>query len=304
MTEQRTVLVTGAGGMLGTDLCRVLAQAGWRVVAADVGEFDITDATATREFVTSCRPSVVINCAAYTAVDQAETDYHAAFRVNHGGARSVAEAAAAVGAAMVQISTDYVFDGSKEGPYREDDQPNPINAYGFSKLLGELAVQVTLAEHYVVRTAWLHGIHGKSFPRTMLTLAQSGQPLRVVNDQVGAPTYTGHLAQALAVIISKPCYGVYHAVSQGCCSWYECACEVLRAAGLPGQGLAPDITPIPSSEYPTAAPRPRNSLLDTSRLARVYGHRLPSWQEGVAEFIAEWRRRASGPPEPQPCPTQ
>ncbi len=269
--------------MLGTDLCQVLMQEGWRVVAADLDEFDITDANATREFVSACRPSVVINCAAYTAVDQAETDYHAAFRVNHGGARNAAEAAAAVGAAIVQISTDYVFDGSKEGPYQEDDQPNPLNAYGFSKLLGELTVQVTLAEHYIVRTAWLHGIHGKSFPRTILALAQSGKPLRVVNDQVGAPTYTVHLAQALAAIISKPCYGVYHAVNEGSCSWYDCARKVLGAAGM-----SREITPIPTSEYPTPAPRPKNSLLDTSRLARVYGHRLPTWQEGVAEFVRRW----------------
>jgi len=283
MTEQRVVLVTGARGMLGTDLCRVLDDGGWQVIASDLGEFDITDAIATREFVSACRPSVVINCAAYTAVDQAETDYHAAFRVNHGGARNAAEAAAAVGAAIVQISTDYVFDGSKDGPYQEDDQPNPLNAYGFSKLLGELTVQVTLAEHYIVRTAWLHGIHGKSFPRAMLALAQSGKPLRVVNDQVGAPTYTVHLAQALAGIISKPCYGVYHAVNQGSCSWYDCAREVLRAAAM-----SREITPIPTSEYPTPAPRPKNSLLDTSRLARVYGHHLPTWQEGVAEFVRRW----------------
>ncbi len=289
MGEDRVVLVTGARGMLGSDLCPVLAEAGWRVVAADLDEFDITDPAAARDFVSGCRPAVIVNCAAYTAVDKAETEYHTAFRVNHRGARNVAEAAAAVGAALVQISTDYVFDGTKEGAYTEEDPTNPVNAYGLSKLLGELAVRVTLEKHYIVRTSWLHGLHGKSFPRTMLTLAQpcpGGKPrsLRVVSDQVGAPTYTVHLAKALAVIISKPCYGTYHAVNAGCCSWYEFACEVFRAAGLD-----PEVTPIPSSEYPTPAPRPKNSLLDTSKLARVYGHQLPSWQKGACEFVRLWR---------------
>ena len=283
--DPRTILVTGAQGMLGTDLCRVLAEAGGRIIAADLCEFDITDPAAARAFVQDVRPEVIVNCAAFTAVDQAETDYHTAFRVNHGGARNLAEAAASVGAALLQISTDYIFDGSKPGPYHEDDPPNPINAYGLSKLLGELAVRVTLPEHYVVRTSWLHGIHGKSFPRTMLTLARSGKPLRVVNDQVGAPTYTIHLAAALSVIISKPCYGTYHAVNRGCCSWYDFAAEVFRAAGL-----TPDLTGIPSSQYRTPAPRPSNSLLDASRLARVYGHQLPTWQQGVAEFVAAWKQ--------------
>jgi len=283
MTDPRTILVTGAQGMLGTDLCRVLADAGARVIAADLCEFDLTDPHATRTFVRDTQPSVIINCAAFTAVDQAETDYHTAFRVNHGGARNLAEVAASVGAALVQMSTDYIFDGSKSGPYQEDDPPNPINAYGLSKLLGEFSVRVTLEQHYIVRTSWLHGIHGKSFPRTMLTLAQSGKPLRVVNDQVGAPTYTIHLAKALVAIIAKPCYGTYHAVNQGCCSWYEFAGEVFRATGL-----TPDLTPIPTSEYRTPAPRPQNSLLDTSRLARVCGHQLPTWQQGVAEFVRLW----------------
>jgi dTDP-4-dehydrorhamnose reductase len=285
MGKGKRVLVTGARGMLGSDLCPALEGAGWEVVSADVQEFDITDAQATQEFVRECLPSAVINCAAYTAVDRAEAEKELAFRVNREGARNIARAAGEVGAPLLHMSTDYVFDGQKTAPYLEEDAPNPLSVYGASKLAGEGAVRDTLAEHYIVRTAWLYGIHGKSFPRTILERASRGEPLRVVGDQLGCPTYTGHLAQVLAQMIAHPRYGTYHAVSAGSCSWYELACAVLGAAGL-----GAEVAPISTSEFPTAAPRPANSVLDTSKLARTFGLRLPLWQAGVAEFVSRWKR--------------
>jgi len=270
--------------MLGTALCPVLEQAGWAVVRADIQEFDITDPATTRTFVREKSPSVIINCAAYTAVDRAESERELAFRVNDEGARNIAGAAAEVNAALLHISTDYVFDGSKTGPYVEEDPPNPLGAYGASKLAGEEAVRETLDQHWIVRTAWLYGIHGKSFPRTILILAREGRPLRVVADQVGSPTYTVHLAWVLAKIIEHPAYGIYHAVNSGSCSWYDLACAVLRAAGIHRE-----IQPVSTPEFPRPAPRPANSVLDTSKLERAFGLRLPHWQEGVAQFVSRWK---------------
>ncbi len=278
------VLVTGARGMLGTDLCVVLRARGVEVIPADVAEFDLTDPAATRAFVTDCSPATIINCAAYTAVDQAETDQETAFRVNRDGARNLAEAAAEVGAALLHLSTDYVFDGTKAGAYLEDDPPNPRSVYGESKLAGEIAVREALVAHWIVRTAWLYGIHGKSFPRTILNLAQQGGPLRVVNDQFGCPTYTVHLAEALAGIVTQPHYGTYHAVNSGSCTWYDLARAVLAEAGI-----SVEIQPVPTSEFPRPAPRPANSVLDTTKLATVYGITLPGWEEGVREFVGAWR---------------
>lgn len=279
------ILVTGARGMLGTDLCAALRARGEEVVAADVAEFDLTDPAATLAFVRDASPSVIINCAAYTAVDQAETDRETAFRVNGDGARHLAQAAGELGAALLHLSTDYIFDGTKEGPYREEDPPNPRSVYGESKLAGELAIRETLAEHWIVRTAWLYGVHGRSFPRTILELAQRGGPLRVVNDQRGCPTYTAHLAEALARMVERPHYGTYHAVNSGMCTWYDLACAVLAEAGI-----SVEVQPVPTSEFPRPAPRPANSVLDTTKLATVYGITLPRWEEGVRGFVEGWRK--------------
>jgi dTDP-4-dehydrorhamnose reductase len=228
----------------------------------------------------------VIHRAAYTAVDKAESGPETAFRINRDGTRQVAEAAAAVNAAMLSVSTDYVFDGTKEGAYTEDDQPNPTGVYGASKLAGEQAVRGALEEHWIVRTAWLYGLHGKSFPDTILKRKAEGKPLRVVDDQHGCPTSTAHLAEALARIIEKPAYGTYHAVNSGACTWYEFACAAVRVASM----KADDIEPIPTSDYPLPARRPTHSVLDTTKLACVYGLRLPEWRQGVEEFAGAWRR--------------
>jgi dTDP-4-dehydrorhamnose reductase len=284
MAEGRR-LVTGAKGMLGTDLCRLLAAQGEDFVAADLAELDLTDPVATSAFVRECAPATILNCAAYTAVDQAETNRELAFRVNRDGARNLAVAAAEVGATMLHISTDYVFDGSKQGAYLEDDPPHPLGVYGASKWEGEEAVREALAEHYIVRTAWLYGIHGKSFPRTILGVAAQGKPLRVVHDQQGCPTYTVHLAQALLAIVTQPHYGTFHAVNTGTCTWYD-----LARAAVAEAGLEVEITPVTTAEYPRPAPRPANSVLSTDKLASVHGVRLPAWQEGLREFVSLWRQ--------------
>jgi dTDP-4-dehydrorhamnose reductase len=272
--------------MLGSDLCAVLAEAGWEVRAADIAEFDITDRGQSLRFITRHRPTVLINCAAYTAVDRAETERELAFRVNRDGAENLALAASEAGAFFLHLSTDYVFDGTKTGPYVEDDPPNPLGVYGASKLAAEEAVRRALAEHCIVRTAWLYGIHGNSFPRTILSIAQRGQPLRVVNDQRGCPTYTVHLARALAAIAERPRPGTYHAVNSGACTWYGFACATLREAGI-----SAEIAPCATDEFPRPAPRPANSVLETGRLRATFGVELPPWQQGVAEFVARWREQ-------------
>lgn len=282
--DKGRVLVTGAGGMLGSDLCPVLVEAGWSAIAADIAEFDITDRDATHRFVQHVSPTVIINCAAYTDVDGAEDERSLAFRVNERGARSIADAAAGVGAALVHISTDYVFDGEKASPYSEEDATNPINVYGASKLAGELAVREALASHYICRTAWLYGVRGKSFPSTMLRLAHQSKALRVVTDQTGSPTYTVHLAQALAAIVERPLYGTYHVVNAGTATWRELASEVFRAAGM-----TPDVIPVSAADYPTKARRPRNSVLSTEKLSRSYDYSPPDWRSGVAAFVRRWR---------------
>ncbi len=288
MNRSRKVIVTGARGMLGTDLCPLLARSGWEVVPADLAEFDITNRPETLAFVTDQSPSVIINCAAYNAVDEAETQRDLAFRVNRDGAESLAIAARASGALMLHLSSDYVFDGSKAEPYVEDDEARPVNTYGASKHAGEQAVRATLTEHCIVRTAWLQGIHGKSFTRTILNLAQQGKPLRVVSDQRGSPTYTVHLAHVLVAILKQPLFGIYHAVNSGTCSWYDLACAVVREAGI-----SADITPCVTSDFPRPARRPVNSVLDTSKLLATFGIQLPSWQQGVAEFAARWHDEQS-----------
>ena len=285
MTQSRPVLVTGARGMLGSDLCDVLRSAGWQVISADLADFDLTNRAATTTFIFAHQPQVIINCAAYTAVDQAESDPDTAFCVNRDGVRYIAQAAAVVGAFLFHISTDYVFDGTKADPYMEDDLPNPTSVYGQSKLAGEEAVRATLDRCCIMRTAWLFGLHGKSFPRTILSLASEGKPLRVVNDQRGCPTYTVHLAKVLAAMIARPRSGIYHAVNSGNCTWYELACFILKEASMKAE-----ITPITTAEFPRPAPRPANSVLDTTKLQRDFGLCLPDWRQGVREFVALWQQ--------------
>jgi dTDP-4-dehydrorhamnose reductase len=268
--------------MLGTEVAPRLASE-FEVVAADVAQFDITDSEATSRYVKSVTPTVLVNCAAYTDVDRAEGDADAAFAVNATGAGNLAAAATAVGAKLVHVSTDYVFDGKARDPYGEDDEPCPLGVYGRSKLEGERAVFGAASDALVVRTAWLYGHAGANFVEKMIALASSGVPLRVVDDQVGSPTNAKDLAGAIAELIAVGAAGVVNATNAGVCSWYEFALEVFRLAGLEDVS----VSPVSTEEFPRPAPRPAYSVLSLERLTELTGGPPREWGDALAEYIAE-----------------
>ena len=276
------LLITGAGGMLGFDLRRAAAERGDELTALTRTELDITDAAAVSAAVASSRPQAVINCAAYTNVDGAEQDAEMAHAVNGAGAGNVAAAAAAHGAFTVHVSSDYVFGGEKRSPYLESDPTGPRSAYGASKLAGELAVaQAAPGAHTIVRSSWLFGAGGTCFPATMLKLAAERDELRVVEDQVGCPTFTGHLAPALLSLAAAPrpeTIGIVHVAAAGECSWFEFAREIV-AAGAVGTAVRPCTT----AEFPRPARRPEYSVLRSERGAAV--PELPHWRDGLAQYM-------------------
>jgi len=270
--------------MLGRDLTARLVSR-HEVIPADLPEVDITDLPAFQEVVIRQKPQAVIHAAAFTAVDECELQPAEAFRVNAEGTRNVALACRQARIPMLYVSTDYVFDGEKTEPYVESDSPNPINIYGRSKLEGERYVSDLIDRFWIVRTSWLFGPLGKNFVKTILNAARRGQSLRVVNDQVGSPTYTVDLAAALEQILEKGGPGIYHVTNQGHCSWYEFAEEILRQAGLEGISL----TPIPTSASGRPAPRPRNSCLANTRLQQEGLDLLPPWQDALRRYLLRTR---------------
>jgi dTDP-4-dehydrorhamnose reductase len=275
------VLIVGAAGMLGTDLC-ASAPGGWDVVAADIGDIDITRPEIVAAALDRIRPAWVINAAAYTAVDRAEDDRDAADAVNHLGPRHLAEEAAQRGIAIAHVSTDYVFPGTASAPYREDDAVAPINAYGESKLRGEEAVRSSGAHALVVRTQWLFGHAGRSFPRVMWERATARTPTRVVDDQIGRPTYTRDLAAAMWRLVVLNASGTLHVTNAGPpATWYELAREVFTRAG------AADLLSACSTEdYPTRARRPAYSALETERFETLVAP-LPDWRDALRRFLDE-----------------
>jgi dTDP-4-dehydrorhamnose reductase len=274
------ILITGAGGMLGSDACRAAGAAGLEVVALDHAALDVTDADAVDSAVAHARPGAVVNCAAWTDVDGAESSLEAALEANRDGAGNVARAAAANGAWTIHASTDYVFDGTKSEPYVESDAVNPQSAYGRSKLEGELAVADAAPDtHTIVRTAWLFGTGGRCFPKTILRLASEREELTVVDDQIGCPTFTGHLASALVeLVVGERLPGVIHGAASGQCSWFEFATEIVRASGL-----ACEVRPGKTADLDRAAPRPAYSVLRSERRGAP---ELPDWRHGLSEFMA------------------
>ena len=271
------LLVTGAAGMLGHRVAAVARERGHDVRATDLPELDLLDAGAVRAFVDEHAPEAIINCAAYTDVDGAEGDEARATRINRDTAASLAGAAPY----LVHVSTDYVFAGDGERPYVESDAPAPRTAYGRSKLAGEQAVLAAGNGHAIVRTAWLFGAGGRNFVDTMLRLAGERDELRVVVDQVGSPTWTGHLAPALVDVAERRLSGIVHAAGTGECSWHALAIEALSRAGASARVLA-----ITSRDYPLPAPRPAYSVLGSER---DDAPRLPPWQDGVAGHLGERR---------------
>jgi dTDP-4-dehydrorhamnose reductase len=280
------MLITGAAGMLGVDLQTAARTAAHDTVALSRGELDITDRDAVRVAVAEARPDVVLGCAAWTNVDGAESEREAAHAVNGTGAGNVAAAATAVGAWTIHVSTDYVFDGTKRTPYLESDPAAPLSEYGRSKLAGELAVAEAAPDtHTIVRTAWLFGAHGPCFPKTMLRLAVERDELAVVGDQIGSPTFTGHLAAALVGLAEQRerTTGVLHLAASGECSWCDFARAVIEAGARESGVAVPLVRAITTAEYPTPAPRPAYSVLRSEREAPI----LPSWQDGLASFMTE-----------------
>jgi dTDP-4-dehydrorhamnose reductase len=271
------ILVTGANGQLGREIA-VQAQQ-HTLIMTDLKELDITDHQATADFFRQVKPGAVIHCAAYTNVDKAETDADTAFRINVAGTQNIAAGCLATGARMVYISTDYVFDGQSQQAYREFDAVNPQSAYGRTKWQGEQMVRHILGRHYILRTAWLYG-DGNNFVRTMLKLAGEGNPLRVVDDQVGTPTSTTELTKAILRLLDSDAYGTYHATCQGQCSWYEFACEIFRQAGK-----KVDICPVTTAEFPRPAKRPPHSVLDNYMLRMTVGDPMASWQDALRSYL-------------------
>jgi len=273
------LLVTGAGGMLGRAVVDAATRLGHDVQAVTRAELDITDAEETRRALASARPKAVINCAAYTDVDGAESDWQNAEAVNARGAGNVAAAAAEIGARIVHVSTDYVFDGSKREPWLESDAVAPLGVYGETKLAGEQAIAAVNGAHAIVRTAWLFGAGGKNFVDTMLTLGAQRDELSVVTDQVGCPTWTGHLAGALVELAERPQEtGIHHIAGSGSCSWNELALEIFERAGIDCRVL-----PATSEQFVRPATRPAYSVLGSERRNPLV---LPRWQDGVAEYLA------------------
>jgi dTDP-4-dehydrorhamnose reductase len=273
------LLVTGAAGMLGRDVMLAAGNAGHDVVGYGRAELDITDPAGLEKKLDLERPDVVINCAAWTDVDGAEESEQAAFAVNGTGAGNVAAAAAAVGASVVYVSSDYVFDGAKAAPYVESDQPAPLSAYGRTKLAGEEATVAANKRHFVVRSSWLFGIGGPNFVETMLRLAGSGNEVLVVRDQIGSPTYTWHLAYGVVRLIEGLEFGIHHMAAAEQCSWYEFAREIFEQAKIECKVLS-----ITTEEFGRPAPRPPFSALTSQREHAI---RLPTWRDGLAGYLAQ-----------------
>lgn len=276
------VLVTGAKGQLGTDLMNELAKRGIEGIGVDVQEMDITDAEACRRVIKNSGADAVIHCAAYTAVDVAEDNVDLCRRINGEGTRNVAQACKEADVKLMYISTDYVFDGQGTRPWEPDDERHPLNVYGQTKYEGELAVEELSDKYFIVRIAWVFGVAGKNFIKTMLRLGKERGAVSVVDDQIGSPTYTYDLARLLVDMIQTDKYGRYHATNEGLCSWYEFAKEIFRQAGMDVP-----VTPVSSDAFPAKATRPSNSRLNKDKLSENGFERLPAWQDALGRFLKE-----------------
>lgn len=285
------LLVLGSGGQVGNELCRYPWPEDYRVTALDQPGLDITERDAVFGGLARLRPDVVLNAAAYTAVDRAESESAAAWAGNCDGPAFLAAACREAGIPLIHISTDYVFDGEQAAPYREDAPVNPLGVYGRSKAAGEQAVREILPHHVVLRTAWLYSAHGHNFVRTILRLADEGSALRVVADQIGSPTSARDLAAAIVAIVGacatrKARWGTYHFAGAGAVSWYGLA-EALLAIAAPWRGPPPRVTPITTAEYSTPARRPANAVLDCGRISEAFGIAPRPWREAVVEVVRE-----------------
>lgn len=279
-------LVTGASGQLGYDIVKSLNERGKTDYYAPTSkEMDITDEKRVMEVILDYKPDVIFHCAAYTAVDKAEENQDICYKVNVSGTKNIALAAQKVHAKVVYISTDYVFDGTKEGIYKEEDYPNPINYYGYTKLCGEKVVS-ELEDYLIVRISWVFGINGNNFVKTMLKLAETKEEISVVCDQMGSPTYTEDLSKLLLDMVESNKKGIFDATNEGYCSWYEFAKYIFEI-----NGKSIKINPVLTSEYKTVAKRPLNSKLSKDKLAMEGLDKLPNWKDATDRFYKVLRRK-------------
>ena len=275
------VLVTGVKGQLGHDVMDELALRGIEGFGVDVEEMDITDRTACETVISQEKPDAVIHCAAYTAVDAAEDNLELCRKINAEGTRNIARVCKAMDIKMMDSSTDYVVNGGGERPWEPDDHREPLNVYGLTKYEGEIAVEQNVQKYFIVRIAWVFGVNGKNFIKTMLRLGKEKGAVSVVNDQIGSPTYTYDLARLLVDMIQTDKYGRYHATNEGLCSWYEFACEIFRQAGMDEV----KVTPVDSDGFPAKAKRPSNSRMSKEKLTENGFERLPSWQNALERYL-------------------
>ena len=276
------VLVTGVTGQLGHDVALELSRRGVEYRGVGSKDMDLTDEASVQQVVSSYRPDAIIHCAAYTAVDKAEEEYALCRKVNVDGTLALAQAAEEIGAKMVYISTDYVFDGRGNLPFAVDDEKVPCNMYGVSKLFGEQAVFMVMKKYFIVRISWVFGKNGNNFVKTMLRLGKDREEISVVSDQWGSPTYTKDLAPLLCDMIETEKYGIYHATNEGVTNWAAFAMEIFKDAGLPCK-----VRPIASEDYPTKATRPKNSRLSKKSLDEAGFSRLPTWQDALGRYLKE-----------------
>ena len=274
------ILVTGVKGQLGHDVMNELAKRGHTGIGVDVEEMDITDAKKVNEVIRASEVEAVIHCAAYTAVDAAEDQVELCRKINAEGTENIAKVCKELDIKMMYISTDYVFDGEGTRPWEPDDERHLLNVYGLTKYEGELAVEKYLDKFFTIRIAWVFGVNGKNFIKTMLKLSETHDELNVVDDQIGSPTYTYDLAVLLVDMIETEKYGRYHATNEGLCSWYEFACEIFRQAGRDVK-----VNPVSSDEFPTKAKRPHNSRMDKSKLMENGFTPLPAWQDALKRYL-------------------
>lgn len=276
------VLVTGVKGQLGFDVVNELTKRGHEAIGVDIEEMDITDEESVNRVIKAAAPDAVIHCAAYTAVDAAEDNVDICRKVNATGTGYIAKVCKDLDIKMMYISTDYVFNGQGTRPWEPDDVREPLNIYGQTKYEGELLVEETLDKFFTVRIAWVFGVNGKNFIKTMLNLGKTRDKLTVVADQIGSPTYTYDLARLLVDMIETDKYGRYHATNEGLCSWYDFACEIFKQAGM-----NVSVEPVGSDQFPVKAKRPANSRMSKDKLIENGFVPLPTWQDALARYLTE-----------------
>lgn len=278
------ILVTGSTGQLGSDVVKELLKRGYSTLSPNRSEFNLCSEDSIRNYILNSNCEAIVHCAAYTQVDKAEDEKDLCIKINATATKHIAKCAKILDIPMIYISTDYVFDGTKDGKYTENDETNPINIYGESKLAGEKYVQEILDKYYIVRTSWVFNINGKNFIETMLRLSKTNNQLSIVNDQIGSPTYTKDLSRLLVDMLETSKYGLYHATNEGYCSWYEFADTIFKLANI-----NIDIKAINSNEYASRAKRPLNSKLSKDKLIEYGFKPLPHWEDALKDYLI--RRR-------------